>query len=157
MLVTFPRVGIDLSLATPPRYKFDEDVIEFATRNAKGGASASPYAGAITFTHDPVVAVRDADVIVTDTWISMGQESEKKERLEAFAGYQVTEELARRGGAKPDWKFMHCLPRKQEEVDDDVFYNPKRSIVWQEAENRCVGVRRTWKSRSRPITIYFRD
>lgn len=138
MLVTFPRVGIDLALATPPKYKFDEDVVDFAVKNAKGGANASSFAGAVTFTPDPAVAVRDADVIVTDTWISMGQEDEKKERLAAFAGYQVTEALAKKGGAKPDWKFLHCLPRKHEEVDDEVFYNPKRSIVWQEAENRWV-------------------
>ncbi|KAI9006937.1 mitochondrial ornithine carbamoyltransferase [Hyaloraphidium curvatum] len=136
MLVTFPRVGIDLSLATPPKYKFDQDVLDFATRNAAGGSDASPFAGSVSFTSDPVEAVRDADVIVTDTWVSMGQEDEKKERLKAFDGYKVTEELARKGGAKPDWKFMHCLPRKMEEVDDEVFYNPKRSIVWQEAENR---------------------
>ena len=50
----------------------------------------------------------------------MGQEAEKEERLRAFQGYQVTEALCREGGAKPDWKFLHCLPRKQNEVDDEV-------------------------------------
>jgi ornithine carbamoyltransferase len=50
----------------------------------------------------------------------MGQEAEKEQRLRDFAGYQVTEELCREGGAKPDWKFMHCLPRKAHEVDDEV-------------------------------------
>lgn len=81
----------------------------------------------------------------------MGQEAEKEERLEAFKGYQVTEALCREGGAKPDWKFMHCLPRKAEEVDDEVklptctqylliffdevFYGP-RSLVSREATNR---------------------
>ncbi len=65
----------------------------------------------------------------------MGQETEKADRLSAFSGYQVTEELCERSGAKKDWIFMHCLPRKQEEVDDDVFYG-KRSIVFPEAENR---------------------
>ncbi len=65
----------------------------------------------------------------------MGQEAEKQTRLSAFAGYQITEELCNRAGAKPDWKFMHCLPRKAEEVDDDVFYG-KRSLVFPEAENR---------------------
>ena len=73
MLVTLPRVGIDLAIATPPRYKFDQDVVDFAVKNAAGGAAASSFAGSVSFTHDPVVAVRDADVIVTDTWISMGQ------------------------------------------------------------------------------------
>lgn len=52
--------------------------------------------------------------------ISMGQEAEKEKKLKDFAGYQVTMDLAKRGGAKPDWKFMHCLPRKAEEVDDEV-------------------------------------
>lgn len=52
----------------------------------------------------------------------MGQEAEKEERLKAFQGYQVTEALCQEGGAKPDWKFLHCLPRKQEEVNDEVRY-----------------------------------
>lgn len=50
----------------------------------------------------------------------MGQEAEKEERLRAFRGYQVTEELCAQGGANPDWKFLHCLPRKSDEVDDEV-------------------------------------
>jgi len=50
----------------------------------------------------------------------MGQEAEKEERLQAFRGYQVTENLCKEGGAKPDWKFLHCLPRKSHEVDDEV-------------------------------------
>ncbi len=50
----------------------------------------------------------------------MGQEAEKEERLRAFQGYQVTEQMCREGGAKKDWKFLHCLPRKQHEVDDEV-------------------------------------
>lgn len=65
----------------------------------------------------------------------MGMEAEKAERLAAFKGYQITNDLVNRSGAKPDWKFIHCLPRKQEEVDDEVFYGP-RSLVFPEAENR---------------------
>ena len=76
----------------------------------------------------------------------MGQESEKAQRLKDFAGYQVTTEMASQGGAKKDWKFMHCLPRKPEEVSDEVtslhnlyshqvFYS-NRSLVFPEAENR---------------------
>ena len=53
----------------------------------------------------------------------MGQEAEKAERLQAFQGYQVTEALCREGGAKPGWQFMHCLPRKPDEVDDEVLLN----------------------------------
>ena len=51
----------------------------------------------------------------------MGQEAEKAKRLEAFKGYQVTEALCQEGGAKPNWQFLHCLPRKPDEVDDEVF------------------------------------
>lgn len=65
----------------------------------------------------------------------MGQEEEKAARLAAFSGYQVSESLCRDGGANPDWQFLHCLPRKAEEVDDEVFYGP-RSHVFREAENR---------------------
>jgi len=65
----------------------------------------------------------------------MGQEAEKAQRLKDFQGYQITEALCREGGAKPDWKFMHCLPRKANEVDDEVFYGP-RSLVFPEADNR---------------------
>ena len=89
----------------------------------------------VTLTNSPSEALRDADVVVTDTWISMGQETEKAARLEAFKGYQITNKMVSEAGAKEDWKFMHCLPRKKEEVDDEVFYGP-RSVVFPEAENR---------------------
>ncbi|ORX51404.1 mitochondrial ornithine carbamoyltransferase [Piromyces finnis] len=133
LLVTLPRIGISISAATPKKYTSPQDVIDFAVKNSR--KNNKDY-GEVSFTHDPVAAVKDCDIIITDTWISMGQESEKKQRLIDFAGFQVTEELAKKGGAKKDWKFMHCLPRKPQEVNDEVFYNPKRSIVFQEAENR---------------------
>jgi ornithine carbamoyltransferase len=77
----------------------------------------------------------------------MGQEAEKAQRLKDFEGYQITTEMVAKGGAKKDWKFMHCLPRKPEEVSDEVspvgiaslrvkvFYSD-RSLVFPEAENR---------------------
>jgi ornithine carbamoyltransferase len=65
----------------------------------------------------------------------MGMEAEKEARMKAFEGFQITKELVESAGAKEDWKFMHCLPRKQEEVDDEVFYGD-RSLVFPEAENR---------------------
>lgn len=65
----------------------------------------------------------------------MGEEDQKEQRLRDFAGFQITESLIQRAGAKPDARFMHCLPRKKDEVDDEVFYG-KRSIVFEEAENR---------------------
>ncbi|KAJ3053198.1 ornithine carbamoyltransferase, partial [Quaeritorhiza haematococci] len=136
LLVSLPRIGISISAACPKNYKCPEDVVEYAVASSKKRKGLEVEPGKVFFTTDPKEAVKDADVIVTDTWVSMGQEDEKARRLKEFAGYKVTEELARTGGAKPNWKFMHCLPRKQQEVDDEVFYNPNRSLVFQEAENR---------------------
>lgn len=65
----------------------------------------------------------------------MGQEEEAAKRLKDFAGFQITNDLLKRGGAKPSCLFMHCLPRHSYEVDDEVFYG-KDSVVFQEAENR---------------------
>jgi len=58
----------------------------------------------------PEEAVKGADILVTDIWVSMGQEEETARRLKAFVGYQITNEMAKKGGAKEGWKFMHCLP-----------------------------------------------
>jgi ornithine carbamoyltransferase len=129
MLVTFPKLGIHLSIATPDNHKPDEQVVEIAKKEAEATKSE------LIFTNDPKIAIKDADVIATDTWISMGQETEKAQRIKDFAGYQVTSQLAKEGGAKSNWKFLHCLPRKQEEVTDEVFYS-SNSVVFQEAENR---------------------
>ncbi|KAI8076903.1 ornithine carbamoyltransferase [Halteromyces radiatus] len=129
ILVAFLKLGISVSVAAPTGYVCDEDVIKIAQADAqKTGAS-------LLFTTIPEEAVKDADFIITDTWVSMGQEDEKAKRLKEFEGYQVTMDLANRGGAKPNWRFLHCLPRKPEEVDDEVFYSD-RSLVFPEAENR---------------------
>lgn len=125
------KMGVDISVASPPGYGIPEPmkaVILAAASDAATGAK-------LTETTIPEEAVKDADLLVTDTWVSMGQEAESKKRLKAFDGYQITDQLAERGGAKPDWRFMHCLPRHPEEVADHVFYGP-RSLVFQEAENR---------------------
>ncbi|KAJ1555905.1 ornithine carbamoyltransferase [Cladochytrium tenue] len=135
LLFSLPRLGASLAIATPNGYPVDSAVLATAA-TLPGPDGALPSPAAVQVTHDPQVALRDADLIVTDTWISMGQESEKARRLADFAGFQVSEAMARAGGARPGWRFMHCLPRKPEEVDDDVFYNPDRSLVFQEAENR---------------------
>ena len=163
MLVTYPRLGHTLRVASPEQYRAPTQVWD---RVKELGCDQGIWWGS-----DPKEAVKDADVVVTDTWfvvfarlfkdtlnvwcrISMGQEAEKEERLKAFAGYQVTEELCAEGGAKPQWKFLHCLPRKQHEVDDEVpfahfwfsflltgclvvkvFYGP-RSLVFSESDNR---------------------
>ncbi|KIM37472.1 hypothetical protein M413DRAFT_77159 [Hebeloma cylindrosporum] len=125
MLVTYPRLGHQLRVASPKQYRAPTEVWDRVKELEcdKG----------IWWGEDPKEAVRGADVVVTDTWISMGQEAEKEERLRAFEGYQVTEALC--ANANPSWKFLHCLPRKPHEVDDDVFYG-SRSLVFPEADNR---------------------
>ncbi|KAI9008445.1 ornithine carbamoyltransferase [Phycomyces nitens] len=129
ILVSFPKIGISVSVAAPKGYECDPDTVKIAKDDAaRTGAD-------VFFTTNPLEAIKDADFIITDTWISMGQESEKQKKMNDFKGYQITMDMVKKGGAKPDWVFMHCLPRKQEEVDDEVFYSD-RSIVFPEAENR---------------------
>lgn len=124
-------MGVDITVASPKGYGIPEAMKQ---RIISAGNGVEAY-GKLYETTIPEEAVKDADIIVTDTWVSMGQESEQKERLQAFSGFQITEELAKRGGAKEDWKFMHCMPRHKEEVSDEIFYGP-RSLVFPEAENR---------------------
>jgi len=88
----------------------------------------------IVITSDPVEAVKDADVVYTDVWASMGQEEEAEERKKVFMPYQVNSELVKH--AKPDFLFMHCLPaHRGEEVTEEVLEG-ERSVVWEQAENR---------------------
>lgn len=128
LMVALPKLGIDLRVATPQGYEPLAEVKGIARSAAEEGGAQ------LDFTHEAGEAVEGADVVVTDTWVSMGQEEEYTRRMRDFDGYQVTKEMMR--GAAPDWKFLHCLPRKPQEVDDDVFYDPDRSLVWDEAENR---------------------
>ncbi|KAL9024254.1 MAG: hypothetical protein Q9196_006650 [Gyalolechia fulgens] len=125
------KLGVDLAVATPKGYGIPVEMKEII----RTSSSDARIPGKLVETNIPEEAVRDADVLVTDTWVSMGQEEEKAQRLKEFEGFQITSELAERGGAKPGWKFMHCLPRHPEEVSDEVFYSP-RSLVFQEGENR---------------------
>lgn len=120
------KVGISVSAATPKEYPVSEEIQDLIRKNAESGAKFET-------TTVPTEAVQDANILVTDTWISMGQENEKKIRLQQFDGFQITSKLGKK--ASSDWKFMHCLPRKPEEVSDDVFYSD-RSLVFEEAENR---------------------
>ena len=125
------KLGVHISVASPKGYTIPPYMLEIIQSSIAG----APTPGRLTQTHVPEEAIKDADILVTDTWVSMGQEEETAKRLKAFSGYQITKELAKRGGAKEGWKFMHCLPRHSEEVDDQVFYGP-RSLVFPEAENR---------------------
>ena len=125
------KVGVDVAVATPEGYTITPEMRDII----KEAAASTTSPGTLMETSFPEEAVKDADIIVTDTWVSMGQEEEKPKRMKAFQGFQVTAELAERGGARPGWMFMHCLPRHQEEVSDNVFYG-NRSLVFPEAENR---------------------
>jgi ornithine carbamoyltransferase len=128
------KSGADVALAAPRAYAMSKDTRDFIVAAARD----APRPGVLTETEVPEEAVKGADVLVTDTFVSMGQEAEAAERVRAFAGYQVSSELARRGGAKEGWRFLHCMPRhlgEGAEVTDEVFYGP-RSLVFDEAENR---------------------
>lgn len=125
------KLGVDISVASPKGYEIPAAMRDLIEAQADGVAKP----GRLTTTTEPAAAVRDADYLVTDTWVSMGQEEESKKRLRDFAGFQITSDMAAQGRAKGDWKFLHCLPRHPEEVADEVFYS-ERSLVFQEAENR---------------------
>ena len=125
------KLGVHISVASPKGYTIPDSMRSLILSAAEGVSSP----GKLTETNVPEEAIKDSDILVTDTWVSMGQEEESARRLKAFEGYQITNELAKRGGAKEGWRFMHCLPRHPEEVADEVFYST-RSLVFPEAENR---------------------
>ncbi|MDP9170707.1 MAG: ornithine carbamoyltransferase [Acidobacteriota bacterium] len=128
LMINAARLGMDFALANPPGYDADAAVI------AQARAIAAQNGTTITITHDPGEAVRDAQVVYTDVWASMGDENEAPQRRSAFSGYQVDEELFHQ--AEPRAIFMHCLPAKRgEEVTDSVIESP-RSVVFDQAENR---------------------
>lgn len=123
------RSGMSVAISIPKDIEFDPEVGKAASEIASDkGLSFDIF-------HEPSKAIDNANVIVTDTWISMGQESEKQAKMLQFDGYQITQNMISQGNASSDWKFMHCLPRHAEEVADDVFYS-ENSLVFEEAENR---------------------
>ena len=120
-------LGIHVHVASPDGYQLQDAIVQQATRAARHGARLRLFT-------DPADAVVGADAVYTDTWTSMGQESETSRRRDAFAAYQVNDALM--GLAKPDALFMHCLPaHRGEEVTADVFESPA-SVVFDQAENR---------------------
>lgn len=120
------KMGMHFSTAAPEGYLPDETIVQNAKEIADGAN--------ITITTDPIEAVKDADVIYTDVWASMGQESEQQEREKLFAAYQVNESLVKH--AKEDYTFMHCLPAHRGEEVTASIIDGKHSVVFQEAENR---------------------
>ena len=122
------KAGMDISVATPKGYEPDGEIVQNAVSDAKETGSN------IVVTYDPEEAMKDADVVCTDTWVSMGQEAEKAERIKIFKDYQINGELFSK--SKDDSIFIHCLPAyRGYEVTDDVIDGP-RSVIFDEAENR---------------------
>lgn len=124
------KTGMHVWVATPSGYEPNPEMVEMAREDS----TASKLGAKIRVTNDPFEAARDADVIYTDVWASMGRETEAEARKKIFWPYQVNGALM--SHAKPDAAFMHCLPaHRGEEVTDEVIDSPQ-SIVFDEAENR---------------------
>lgn len=122
------KIGMDISVAAPKGYGCDEGIIEEARADAKKTGCK------LVLTEDPVEAVAGADVVYTDTWVSMGQEAEKEVRVKTFLPYQVNKKLF--SHAAGDAMFLHCLPAYRGfEVTEDIIDGPN-SAVFEEAENR---------------------
>jgi ornithine carbamoyltransferase len=121
-------LGMEVRLAHPPGYAPNARIV------ARARELAAPSGGRLSFGHDPREAVRDASVVYTDAWTSMGQEAETEERRDAFAGFQVDDALLDAAG--PDVVAMHCLPaHRGEEITSAVMDGP-RSLIWEQSENR---------------------
>jgi len=123
-----PKVGINISLACPEGYEPDEGIVKKAEEEAEDAGSS------IEILRDPFRSAEGADVLYTDVWTSMGQESEREKRLKVFKPYQLNRKIV--GMAKPDVVVMHCLPaHRGEEITEEVIEGPY-SIVFDQAENR---------------------
>jgi ornithine carbamoyltransferase len=128
LAVATALAGAEFIIASPPEYALTDDVLGTARTWAR------KTGGVIETVVRPEDAAKNADVVYTDVWTSMGQESERRARLEAFQGYQVNESLM--DLARPDAIFMHDLPaHRGEEITDEVIEGPQ-SVVFQQAENR---------------------
>jgi len=127
-LMLASKLGFELRVATPKAYACDPKIVADAL------AFAQESGAKISFTNDPKMAVAGANVVTTDTWVSMGQEEEKEERIKAFNGYIVDKHLM--SLAQDDAMFLHCLPAYREyEVSEEVF-EAHSDEIFLEAENR---------------------
>ncbi len=122
------KVGMDITVSSPDGFNCDKTIVAEAIETAKTTGSK------IVFTADPADAITDADVVYTDTWISMGQEAEKQSRINTFMTFQVDGQMFAK--AKKDAIFLHCLPAYRGfEVTEEVI-DGHHSVVFDEAENR---------------------
>jgi len=128
LMLAIATLGGRLYIATPQGY--DPEILLLKKAYERASESSSE----IVIVRNPIEAVKDADVVYTDVWVSMGQESEREKRLRELSMYQVNAELIKY--AKKDYIFMHCLPaHRGEEVTEDIIESPN-SVVWLQAENR---------------------
>jgi ornithine carbamoyltransferase len=122
------KVGMDITLACPKGYEPNPKVVSKAKEEGRRSG------GKVKVTNDPKEAVREADIVYTDVWASMGKEKEHEKRVKGFKPYQVNGRLIKE--AKVDYLFMHCLPaHRGEEVTDEVA-DSKNSVIFDQAENR---------------------
>ena len=128
LVVAAAHVGMDVVVASPTNYEPSGEAMKIATEIATQNGST------VTFTNDPFEAAKDADVIYTDVWTSMGQEEESAKRLKDFEGFQISEELVAK--AKSDYMFLHCLPAHREEEVATTVIDGDNSYIFQQAENR---------------------
>jgi ornithine carbamoyltransferase len=128
LLLGCSKTGVDITVATPKGFECEKEIIDKADENSKISGSK------VVITHDPIEAATDADIIYTDTWVSMGMENEKENRIKTFMKYQVNKEMMNL--AKKDSMFLHCLPAyRGYEVTDEII-DGENSYVIEEAENR---------------------
>jgi len=128
LLLAASLVGMNVHLASPPGYEVKKEVL------SKGRKFAALSGSQIHLTDEPRKAAKGADVVYTDVWVSMGQESEREERRRAFSGYQVDDRLL--SVAKRDVLFMHPLPAHHDEEICAGLLDDRRSVVFDQAENR---------------------
>jgi len=126
LMIASIKMGMNIYIATPEKYEPAPTILEYCRKNTLSSEQ-------VKMTHDPITAAKGANVVVTDTFISMGQESEKEEKLRKFENFQVNSQLVQH--SDKDFIFMHCLPRHKEEVTDEIIYG-EHSVVFDEAENR---------------------
>src|SRR6476660_382752 len=128
LMVGATRFGMRFVAATPKGYEPDATAVSAARR------AAVQMGGTVELTRDPKDAAREADILYTDVWTSMGQEEESERRRKDLAGYRIDDELL--SHASPDAIVLHCLPAHYgEEITEEVLYGP-HSAVWDQAENR---------------------
>lgn len=118
------KAGMSVAAATPEGYQPDWEALDFA----------AGYGSRFLLTSDPMEAVEAADVVITDTWASMGQEEEKEARLQKFSGYQVNDELM--AAAKPGAMVLHCLPAYRGQEITEKLFEEHADEIFEEAENR---------------------